>query len=64
MRPIDYAIKMMVAFNMSTALFNDLTESLHYEDNDFTHATLNCLKENDIQAYNKALDVFHQFDEM
>lgn len=62
MRPIDYAIKMIVAFNMSIDLFNNLVENLYYNDNDFMHATLNCLEESDNEVYNKALDAFHQLD--
>lgn len=64
MRPIDYAIKLIAAFNMSTALFNDLTESLYYESDRFMYETLNCLEEQDSQVFNEVLDAFSHLDEM
>lgn len=63
MRPIDYAIKMIAAYNMSRDYFTTLTESLYDEDSEFISAVINCLEEHDQEAKNAAENIFHQLDE-
>lgn len=58
MRPIDYAIKLIVAYNMKIDMFNDLTESLYYEDNLFIDEVMECLKENDTKVFNAIQDEY------
>lgn len=47
MRPIDYAIKLMIADNMKSEYFYDLVTSLYYEDNKFISEVLNILEKDD-----------------
>lgn len=62
MRPIDYAIKLIVAYNMGTDLFHDLADSLYYEDTLYVSEVMNCLKENDPDVVCAVENVFHQTD--
>lgn len=63
MRPIDYAIKLIVAYNMSNSMFITLSESLYYEEDEFIASVVNCLKENDIATMDAMNEIFSQKDE-
>lgn len=52
MRPIDYAIKLMIANNLNNSYFTTLAESLYNEDNMFITEVLNCLEEHDSTVKN------------
>ena len=62
MRPIDYVIKLEVAFGMAPDYFVTLAENLYYEENEFMQATLNILKDECELAYDRVMDVFHNMD--
>lgn len=52
MRPIDYAIKLMIANNLNNSYFTTLAESLYNEDNMFITEVLNYLEEHDSTVKN------------
>lgn len=49
MRPIDYAIKLIVAYNMKIDMFNDFAEPLYYMGS-YSIAVRDFLYEHDIEV--------------
>lgn len=63
MRPIDYAIKLIAAHSMNYNFFEDMVESLYYEEYSFIHAVADCLKQHDVDVDNAVQAIFHNLDE-
>lgn len=60
MRPIDYAIKLIVAYNMDKDYFLNLARNLYFEDFQFYVGVKDCLEENDMHVANVVEDVFNE----
>lgn len=63
MRPIDYVIKLEVAFGMAPDYFVTLVENLYYEEDNFMKEVLTILEDECERAYDQALAIFHRLDE-
>ena len=64
MRPIDYAIKLIVAYNMDKDYFGELSEDLYYNDDDiFVKEVLNILETEDKDVYTNHLSIVSVLNE-
>lgn len=64
MRPIDYAIKLIVAYNMDKDYFGELSEDLYYNDDDaFVKEVLNILETEDKDVYASHLSIVSVLNE-
>lgn len=60
MRPIDYAIKLIVAYNMDKGYFLNLARNLYFEDIQFYAGVKDCLEENDMHVANAVEDALNE----